>query len=195
MCIRDRALTGSGLAKGPFDLSFSVQGEGLSPPGVVAGLSGEGSLSLGAGQLLALTSDPLRQVALTAANKTIKADKEEIEADARAVRDTLTKGTLYYAPASFAFEVKNGTLRLAPATLSGTSADAKINAYVQLASLKLDSEWAVSLTGARAKDVPPVTLVFTGALDRAGEIAPAIDTGAIEAYLTMRRMQEDVERL
>ena len=124
-------LLGSSLAKGPFDLAFSVQGEGLSPPGLVAGLSGEGSLSLGAGQLLALTSDPLRKVAVTAAKQTIKADKKEIEADARAVRDTLIKGSFYYAPASLAFEVKNGTLRLAPATLSGTSADTKINAYVQ----------------------------------------------------------------
>ncbi len=43
--------------------------------------------------------------------------------------------------------------------------------------------------------MPPVSLVFTGALNKAGEISPAIDTAAIEAYLTMRRMQEDVERL
>jgi hypothetical protein len=43
--------------------------------------------------------------------------------------------------------------------------------------------------------MPPVTLVFTGALNKAGEISPAVDIAAIEAYLTMRRMQEDVERL
>ncbi len=53
----------------------------------------------------------------------------------------------------------------------------------------------MSLAGAGNKDVPPVTLVFTGALNKAGEISPAVDTAAIEAYLTMRRMQEDVERL
>ena len=83
----------------------------------------------------------------------------------RAVRDTLTKGILRSTrPPSFAFEVKNGTLRLAPATLSGTGADTKINAYVQLASLKLDSEWVMSLTGKGSKDVPPVTLVFAGPL-------------------------------
>ncbi|MGH6805021.1 MAG: hypothetical protein ACREC3_16910, partial [Methyloceanibacter sp.] len=45
------------------------------------------------------------------------------------------------------------------------------------------------------QDVPPVNLLFTGTLNRAGEITPTIDTAAIEAYLTMRRMQEDVERL
>ncbi len=134
-------------------------------------------------------------VAATAAKKTIKADKEEIEAEAQSVREKITKGIYKYAPAKLAFDIKNGTLRLAPATLAGPGAETKINGYVELASLKLDSEWAVSLAGGGNKDVPPVSLVFTGALNKAGEISPAVDTAAIEAYLTMRRMQEDVERL
>ncbi len=190
-----KSITGRALAKGPFDLSFDVQGEGLSPPGVVAGLSGEGALSLGAGVLQSLSSAPLRGVAAAAAKKTIKADKEEIEAEAKGVREKITKGIYRYAPAKFAFEVKNGTLRLAPAALLSTGAETKINGYVELASLKLDSEWAVNLVGVGSKDVPPVNLLFTGTLNKADEIAPSIDTAAIEAYLTMRRMQEDVERL
>lgn len=190
-----KAVTGSALAKGPFDLAFNVQGEGLSPPGVVAGLGGEGTLILGAGALQSLSAAPLRGVAATAAKKTIKADKEEIEAETKSVRETITKGIYRYAPAKLAFEVKNGTLRLAPATLLSTGAETKINGYIELASLKLDSEWALSLIGPSSKDVPPVGLLFTGTLNKAGAIAPAIDTAAIEAYLTMRRMQEDVERL
>ena len=189
------SFAGSALAKGPFDLAFNVQGEGLSPPGIIAGLGGEGTLNLGAGVLRSLSSAPLRGVAATAAKKTINADKEEIAAEAKTVRDTITTGSSKFAPTTLGFEVKNGTLRLAPATLSSPGAETKINAYVELASLKLDSEWALSLTGANGKDVPPVSLLFTGTLNKAGEITPAIDTAAIEAYLTMRRMQEDVERL
>jgi hypothetical protein len=189
-----KSVAGTGLAKGPFDLSFTVQGEGLSPPGLVAGLSGEGTLALGGGALQSLSSAPLRRVAATAANKTISADKEEIAAEARAVRETITKGTYQYAPVKFIFDVKNGTLRFAPAVLAGQGVETKVNAYLELASLKLDSEWAVSLAGAN-QDVPPVNLVFTGILNKANEISPSVDTAAIEAYLTMRRMQEDVERL
>jgi AsmA family/AsmA-like C-terminal region len=190
-----KSVTGSALVKGPFDLAFNVQGEGLSPPGVVAGLSGEGALSLGAGILQSLSSAPLRGVAAMASQKTIKVDKEEIEAEAKGVREKITKGIYRYAPAKFAFEVKNGTLHLAPVALLSTGAETKINGYVELASLKLDSEWVMSLSGLGSKDVPPVSLLFTGALNKAGEITPAIDTAAIEAYLTVRRMQEDVERL
>jgi hypothetical protein len=190
-----KSVSGTALVKGPFDLTFNVQGEGLSPPGVVAGLSGEGTLSLGAGILQSLSSAPLRGVATLAGNKTIKVDKDAIEAEARGVREKITKGIYRYAPAKLAFEVKNGTLRLAPTALLSTGAETKLNGYVELASLKLDSEWTMNLTGPGSKDVPPVTLLFTGALNKAGEIAPAIDTAAIEAYLTMRRMQEDVQRL
>jgi hypothetical protein len=190
-----KSVTGSSLAKGPFDLGFMVQGEGLSPPGLVAGLSGQGSFSLGAGALQALSPDPLRRVAATAAKKTIKADKDEIAAQAQSVRDKITKGTYKYAPVQVTFDIKNGTLRLTPATLTGAGAETKINGYIELASLKLDSEWALKLAGADSGDVPPVGLVFTGALNKADEISPAVDTAAIEAYLTMRRMQEGVEQL
>jgi uncharacterized protein involved in outer membrane biogenesis len=187
------SVAGSGLAKGPFDLAFTVQGEGLSPPGLVAGLSGEGTLALGAGALQSLSAAPLRRVAATAAKRAITADREEIATEAGAVRETITKGTYQYAPATFTFDVKNGTLRFAPAVLAGHGAEAKVNAYLELATLKFDSEWTVSLAG--AGDVPPVSLVFTGMLNRANEVSPAVDTAAIEAYLTMRRMQQDVERL
>jgi len=73
-------VTGSSLAKGPFDLAFTVQGEGLSPPGLVAGLSGQGTFSLGAGALQALSPDPLRRVAAAAAKpKTARTPRKPLE--------------------------------------------------------------------------------------------------------------------
>ena len=84
-----------------------------------------------------------------------------------AVREKITKGIYQYAPAKFTFDVKNGTLRFAPAVLASHGAETKVNAYLELASLKLDSEWAVSLAGAGNSDVPPVSLVFTGTLNKA----------------------------
>ncbi|MGH6792957.1 MAG: AsmA-like C-terminal region-containing protein, partial [Methyloceanibacter sp.] len=188
-----KSMAGKGLAKGLFNLALTVQGEGLSPPGLVAGLSGEGTLALGAGSVQSLNPEPLRRVAATAAKK-IKANKEQIAAEARAVREKVTTGLYKYAPAQFPFEVKNGTLRFTPTTLAGAGAETKVNAYVELASLKLDSEWEMSLAG-KNKNVPAVSIVFAGSLSDAGQIAPMIDTAAIETYLTMRRMQEDVERL
>ena len=183
-------VAGKPLAKGPFSLRFDVSGEGLSPPGLVAGLSGEGALTLAAGTLQSFNPAPLQQVAASAKKK-VKATKEQIEAQARSVRDKLTKGTYRYGATTIPFDVKNGTLRLDPTQLAGKGAAPTVAGYVELASLKLDSEWTVNMDG----DLPAVSLVFAGPLDKAAEISPGIDTVAIESYLTMRRMKEDVERL
>jgi hypothetical protein len=107
--------------------------------------------------LLALNPDPLRRVAVVASNKRIKVDKDQIAEEARTVREKVTKGIYKYGPTKLAFDVKSGTLHLAPTTLASPTGVTKINGYVELASLKLDSEWAVSLAGARNQDVPPVT--------------------------------------
>ncbi len=106
-----KSVTGSSLAKGPFDLAFTVQGEGLSPPGLVAGLERAGDAYRSAPARFR-RCPPIRcaGVAATAAKKTIKADKDEIAAEAKSVRDKITKGTYKYAPAQFAFDIKNGTL-------------------------------------------------------------------------------------
>ncbi len=65
--------------------------------------------------------------------------------------------------------MKNGTLRLtARDAAPAPGAETKINAYVELASLKLDSEWAMSLVGRRTRTMPPVSLVFAGTLSNAG---------------------------
>ena len=189
-----KAIAGASLAKGPFSLGFSVSGEGLSPPGLVAGLSGEGTLSLEPGTLQAFNPASLQSVAATARRK-VKATKEQIAAQARTVREGMTKGSYRYDAASIPFEVKNGTLRLTPTMLAGKTAETKINAYLELASLKLDSEWSVALKDKASADLPPVSLVFAGPLNNAAEISPAIDTVSVESYLTMRRMKEDVERL
>jgi len=191
-----QSVAGRILAKGPFALTVNVSGEGLSPPGLVAGLSGEGTLTLDPGVVQALSPEPLRRMAIDAAKtKKIKVDKDQIAAQARSLRDKLTRGTYSYAAAKLAFEVKNGTLKFEPATLASKGAETTINGYVELASLRLDSEWVMRLDGSRDADVPPVSLVFAGPLSDAGAITPAIDTASIESFLTVRRMQEDVERL
>lgn len=188
-----KGLAGRVLAKGPFSLSFNVTGEGLSPPGLVAGLSGEGTLSLEPGVVQAMSKEPLQRVAVEAAKTKKLKDKEQIAAITRTLRDGMTKGTYKYGAVSIPFDVKNGTLKLKPATLLSKGTATTINGYIELASLRLDSEWEMRLDG--NADLPPVSLVFAGPLNNAGTISPAVDTEGVETFLTMRRMQEDVERL
>ena len=76
-----QALAGRVLAKGPFTFVMDVSGEGLSPPGLVAGLSGDGALFLDPGALQALSPEPLKRVAVEAnRSKKLKLDKDQIAA-------------------------------------------------------------------------------------------------------------------
>jgi uncharacterized protein involved in outer membrane biogenesis len=189
-----QSLAGRALAKGPFTLSIDLSGEGLSPPGLVAGLSGGGTLFLDPGALQALSLDALKRVAIEA-NRKAKLDKDEIAAKLQTLQDSVTHGTTAYAETAFPFEIKNGTLKLDPATLSSKGGETAVNGYLELASLRLDSEWAIRLDGGRDADMPPVNLVLAGSLADAGAISPVIDTAPIETFLTVSRMQEDVQKL
>ena len=184
------------LAKGPFTFVVDVSGEGLSPPGLVAGLTGEGALFLDPGALQALSPEPLKRVALDAnRSKKIKLDKDQIAARMSTLQDTLTRGTYAYAGTALPFGIKNGTLKLDPAVLAGKGAETTINGYVELASLRLDSEWAMRLNGSKDADVPPVNLVLAGSLQDPAAITSVVDTEPMETFLTVSRMQADVERL
>ena len=174
-----QSLAGRVLAKGPFTFVVDVSGEGLSPPGLVAGLTGEGALFLDPGALQALSPEPLKRVALDAnRSKKIKLDKDQIAARMSTLQDTLTRGTYAYAATALPFGIKNGTLKLDPAVLAGKGAETTINGYVELASLRLDSEWAMRLNGSKDADMPPVNLVLAGSLQDPGAITSAGRHGA-----------------
>jgi len=191
-----QSLAGRVLAKGPFTFIVDVSGEGLSPPGLVAGLTGDGALFLDPGALQALSSEPLKRVALDAnRSKKIKLDKDQIAARMGTLRDTLTRGSYAYPATALPFGIKSGTLKLDPAVLAGKGAETTINGYVELASLRLDSEWAMRLNGSKDADMPPVNLVLAGSLQDPAAITSVIDTEPMETFLTVSRMQADVERL
>ncbi len=182
--------------RGPFTIGLDIAGEGLSPAGLVAGLNGGGTLFVDPGVLQNLSPAPLKRVARTVLrSRKIKLDKDQIAAQTKAVRDTLNRGTYPYGAAELPFKIDNGTLKVAPATLANKASETTINGYVELASLRVDSEWVMRLAGDNSAELPPVNIVFAGPLADAGSISPAIDTAPIETYLTVRRMQEDVERL
>ena len=191
-----QSLAGRVLARGPFTFVVDVSGEGLSPPGLIAGLNGEGALFLDPGVLQALSPEPLKRVALDAnPSKKIKLDKDQIAARMSTLQDTLTRGTYAYAATALPFGIKNGTLKLDPAVLAGKGAETTINGYVELASLRLDSEWAMRLNGSKGADMPSVNLVLAGSLQDPGAVTSVVDTEPMETFLTVSRMQADVERL
>ncbi|XSG82891.1 MAG: AsmA family protein [Methyloligella sp. ZOD6] len=191
-----RALLGDVRAKSEYGFNIHLTGEGLSPPGLVAGLSGKGRLTLRPGEIRGLNADAyakmLRQAVKTDQNRV---NEEEIVGLAETLQTEITEGVYPFDAAVLDFEVQNGTLRMKNGRLANDEAVTKISGLVALSSLRLDSEWSMSLRNPPVADAPPVTLVLAGPLERIGEITPRIDTDALVGHFTVRRMQQDVERL
>lgn len=188
------AIAGRVIAEGSVGLSLTVNGEGLSPSGLVAGLEGKGQFTLGDGMLRNLSAEPLKDVAAQAAKRD---GGQQTESLVRDLAPKLTSGAFDFKPASIPFELRAGTLRVSDANLLTEGARAEFRAYVELVSLRLDSEWNMRLSGgdARLADMPPVNLVIAGPLSEAGELSATVATAAVERYFTMRRMEADVEEL
>src|SRR5262249_34979786 len=93
-----KSIFDNSLAKGPFDLAFNLQGEGLSPSGLVAGLSGEATLSLGARAVLALNPDPPRRVAGGAPHTPVQVGTDHTAPGAPTLRGQGTQSLHKYCP-------------------------------------------------------------------------------------------------
>jgi uncharacterized protein involved in outer membrane biogenesis len=190
------AIAGKPLAQGKFGLDCHVSGEGLSPPGLVAGLSGGGTLTLRRGTILSLDAGALeRMVADAAKANENKVDQKRVMALGATLRRQITLGRYPFATVTLPFDIGNGTVRLSHAKLANSQAVTDVNTYLALASLRLDSEWKMRLKDKRASDLPPVSIVLAGPLQTPNDITPSVDTSALEGYFTVERMQQDVERL
>ena len=73
-----------------------------------------------------------------------------------------------------------------------------MTSYLELASLRLDSEWVLEAPLEKKAETQvdaKVVLGFFGPLAEFRDIEPKFDTQSLQRYITMRRMERDVERL
>ncbi|MFD0987720.1 AsmA family protein [Methyloligella solikamskensis] len=191
-----RALLGKVQAKSEYGFNIHVTGDGLSPPGLIAGLSGKGRLALRPGEIHGLNADAYAQM-LGQAVRTDqnRVNEKEVVALAETLQKEITKGIYHFDATVMDFSVQNGTVRLKKGRLANDQAITDVSGLIALPSLRLDSEWTMSLRRPPVEDAPPLTLVLAGPLEQIEEITPRIDTDALVGHFTVRRMEEDVERL
>ncbi len=180
------------LAHGSADFDLTLVGEGLSPRGLVAGFTGDGKLTLGKASVHGLSPTVLAAFAEERPGAAAPSEEEL----AKRVNARFEDSDFTFAPVTVPFTVRNGTVRFQRATLNEDGATATVSTYLELASLKLDSEWMLESNKLAVDDAAPqVTVVFSGPLTDFGHMAPSIDAQALEHYITMRRLEKDVERL
>ncbi len=188
-----RAHGGGEVVRGAADLKLTATGEGLSPSGLVSMLSGSGELSLRGGAFLGLSHAALKDAAETYLRQEIPS-KQDLAAK---LEKDFFQGEFAFAPVTLPVSIRDGVLRVGNAAFNGGGAEAQASLTVDLASLRFDSEWTVAspetVDGGAA--LPPVRLVFAGPLDRFSSVKADMNADGFERFLTIRRMDQDMERL
>lgn len=178
------------LASGKMSLELALKGQGRSPRGLVSALSGEGSIRFSDGQILSLSP-----AALPALVKR-PAKLDDIGLTER-FKKTLNLAAFPYKAFKISVNVADGTLKVAGVPLRSGKTTLKISSLIDVARLRFDGTLTVraDIPGTRQPSPPPVNLVFAGPLSELGRLTPTIDAKSLKRYLTVRRMERDVEQL
>ena len=187
--------SGSALIHAPVEMVISVKGVGLTPRGIAASLTGKGSLEFGSGKIKGFSLGAAHAAAISAQKEKSRGGVDEAALGQR-ITDTLKKSEMSFSRISVPFIVRNGVAEFEKVALSDAEGRATVTSYLQFSTLQLDSEWALQAAGVAGEDKSAkISLVFSGALEDIGKLKPRIDTTSLARYVTIRKMQRDVEKL
>jgi uncharacterized protein involved in outer membrane biogenesis len=190
------ASDGKPLAKAAGELRLAFNGEGFSPRGLLTVLQGKGRVKINKGTLFGLSPAVLGQAADAYLTEEIP---QQQRLTARITRD------LRPAAASIPFRgfiaplvLKDGVIEVRRAAFKSADYKAAANLFVDLSTNRIDSEWNVAFRGKTKNPIegmPPIRLVYAGALAGFTTLQPQLSTQEYERFLSMRRMDRDMERL
>ncbi len=183
---------GEPLATGSAELTLRAESEGLSPRGLMTVMSGAGRIELGAGEIRGLAP----QVLARTARDYLAAEVQPEETVSAKLAGPLRESRFAHDGAQAALQLKDGALRLPDTQVysgpDGLSVEA--GGRIDLTDMALTSRWDVGAAlGAEA--LPDVRVSFAGPLPEFGALQPRIDADDLEQFLTVARVERNVERL
>jgi len=185
--------SGEPLGEGRASLTLRAKSEGITPRGLVAVMSGEGRVTLTAGTIRGL--DP--KVLALVARQYLQAEEEPEEQVAAVLRPKLRQSVFSHNGAQAAIRLEDGALRVQGTRLGGSGEAEWIETRTRLdlTRMHLRSNWDLGATLMDAETLPRVRVSFTGPMWRFGELTPDLDTAAYQQFLTVSRLERNVERL
>jgi hypothetical protein len=179
-------------------LGLKYSGRALSPAALIAGLEGKGELKLGDISLGGMSPSIVGSVSEAALQGRGPNSGEPLLA---ALREGLREGQLKVGELAVPVTLADGAMKVAKVELDRPEGRTTFETVIELATMKLDSEWNVearlpkSIGKAGNKLLPPVSVIYSGTLKDIAAIEPQISAGALERELTVRKMERDVEEL
>lgn len=184
---------GAPLATGSASLRLTAESEGITPRGLITVMSGRGWLTLTDGEIRGL--DP--QVLAIIARGYLEAPEQPETPAAEMLAAPLRDGRLSHDGAEIALRIKDGALRAERARLyrSDDGEMVTVQARLDLTDTRLTSHWQLAAALDGGETLPEVRISFAGLLAEFGTITPKIGAAEYERFLTVKRIERNVEKL
>lgn len=184
---------------GVFNGIMTFTGRGLSPRGLIAGLTGSGSIDLGQARFAHMTPSG----AAAAVDHALRAPAELMRAQLRQrLLANRSATTIAFGPRLMPFDLAEGVVRLRPIAIEQNGGRIFAEVKADLVSLAFGGEWRVEAllappagTNKPAAVLPAVVLTYAGPLAGFGRIEPSLGSEQLEQELTVRKIERDVEEL
>jgi uncharacterized protein involved in outer membrane biogenesis len=193
---------------GTASLAAAVAGRGLSPRSLVAALAGKGEIDIAKGETGSISPLILRRVSDEAVTGKREPTVENVEQGVLALLyDPAPELKIGLGNRKLGFDVVDGAVRVRSFTVETPEGRATNRTTIDLASLKIDSEWKIEQRVDKAVQLPPapgtrnlgplppIVVVFVGPAAALGRLDPVISVDALVRELSVRRMERDVEDL
>ena len=119
----------------------------------------------------------------------------------QAVNAAAKQGEVKLGKVEIPVVVGDGAVKLDKVTIEAPDGRSTFSSVIDLASMKLDSEWQIeprlnrpSAAAQQRPYLPAVTVVYTGKLSALSSLEPTVSTSALERELSVRKMERDVDR-
>jgi len=181
-----------GQSAGKADLTLVATSRGASPRALVAALTGKGEAQLSGGRI-----GQFGPAAVSGASDAAIAGRIDVGDPFREeLLGRLRQSPLGIARTRVPLEVVDGALRFRALAIDAAEGAVTNQTTVELASLKLDSEWRIEpkAVGGKAA-LPGISIVYVGPIGQLDQVQPRLATDALERELKVRRMERDVDAL
>lgn len=178
---------GRSTAKGVANANLVLKAKSLSPRGMVAVLEGEGELSIDDGQI-----ERLSPVTIDQAARRLLLDGGKVSAEAigAAIGESRSAADFPLGSLRTKLTAVDGTIRIAATTVEAPQSTLSLEGRIDLDAMRLASDWTMipKPQSPELLPLPPVTIVYEGALAEMRTLAAEADVEALQRDLLARQL-------
>lgn len=180
------------IIAGKVSLSLSAAGQGLSPRGLMAVLQGRGQIAISDGQLSKFSPSAVQKSAEDLLAAAMPLTEDTIT---KKVLDAAQSGDLKFRRLKIPVAIRDGMLEIRRASFRGRDGTVRMEAYLDLAKMQVDSTWQAGVSSDRRAKWPPVKIQIAGPLRDLGSRPRTLAAEDFVRAILVRKMEGDITRL